>query len=387
MAKGEPTVKRIAINTGGGDAPGLNAVLYAATYAAERLGIELFGIRDGYDGLLFPGEYPDGGMVRLSREAVHGIAHLGGTILGTTNRGDPFRQVLRNEDGTTREVDRSLEVVEALRQRGIHTLIVIGGDGSLAIARTLNEKGLRVIGVPKTIDNDLESTDLTFGFQTAVSFATECIERLQATAEAHRRILCVEVMGRYAGWIAMHSGIASMADAILVPEIPYDIGQLALDLQSKLRHGQRYAVVVIAEGAMPIGGHVTVKAQEAGRADRLGGIGENVARQLQKVTGMETRAVVLGHLLRGGSPIAIDRLLGLSFGAAAVKAAAEGMDAIMVALQGAQVVYVPLEKALSRMKRVPVDGMAVRVARALGISLGSDLRHERAAAEAAALAS
>ncbi len=383
MTSSEPTVKRIAINTGGGDAPGLNAVLYAATHAAERLGIELFGIREGYDGLLFPGQYPDGGMVRLCGETVRGIAHLGGTILGTTNRGNPFRQVVQNEDGTTRDLDRSVEVVEALHKLGVDTLIVIGGDGSLAIARVLIQHGLRVIGVPKTIDNDLEATDLTFGFQTAVSFATECIERLHATAEAHRRILCVEVMGRYAGWIAMHSGIASMADAILIPEIPYDIRQLAFDLQSKLHHGRRHAIVVIAEGATPVGGHATVKAQEAGHAERLGGIGENVAQQLQGLTGVETRAVVLGHLLRGGSPIAIDRLLGLSFGAAAVKAAAAGMSAVMVALQGSQVVYVPLEKALARMKRVPVDGMAVRVARALGISLGSDVKHEAIVAEAA----
>jgi len=371
MGKTEPAVKRIAINTGGGDAPGLNAVIYAATHTAERMGIELFGIRDGYDGLLFPDQYPDGGMVRLCPGSVRGIAQLGGTILGTTNRGNPFRQVVWNQDGSTTEVDRSPELLEALRRFGIDTVIAIGGDGSLAIARMLHEKGLHVIGVPKTIDNDLEATDLTFGFQTAVSFATECIERLHATAESHRRILCVEVMGRYAGWIAMHSGIASMADAILVPEIPYDIQQVARDLTGKLRGGQRHAIVVVAEGAVPLAGDVTVKAREAGRAERLGGVGENVATQLQELTGFETRAVVLGHLLRGGSPIAIDRLLGLSFGAAAVKAAADGLDAVMVALQGARVVYVPLEQAISQMKKVPPDGMAVNVARALGISLGA----------------
>ena len=367
----QATVKRIAINTGGGDAPGLNAVIYAATHTAERLGIELCGIRDGYDGLLFPRQYPDGGTIRLCRENVRGIAHLGGTILGTTNRGNPFRHVTQNEDGTVTEVDRSPELLEALVRFGIHTVIAVGGDGSLTIARMLHEKGLRIIGVPKTIDNDLESTDLTFGFQTAVSFATECIERLHATAESHRRIL-VEVMGRYAGWIAMHCGIASMADAILVPEIPYDIQRVADDLQHKLTQGQRHAIVVVAEGAVPLGGKVTVKAREAGKSERLGGVGETVARQLQEVMGVETRSVVLGHLLRGGSPIAIDRLLGLSFGAAAVKAAADGMDAVMVALQGARIVYVPLEQAIARMKNVPVDGMAVRVARALGISLGAD---------------
>ncbi len=377
-------VKRIAINTGGGDAPGLNAVIYAATHTAERLGIELFGIRDGYDGLLFPRQYPDGGMVRLCSDNVRGIAHLGGTILGTTNRGNPFRHVTRNEDGTITEVDRSPELLEALGRFDIHTVIAVGGDGSLTIARMLHEKGLRIIGVPKTIDNDLESTDLTFGFQTAVSFATECIERLHATAESHRRILCVEVMGRYAGWIAMHCGIASMADAILVPEIPYDIRRVADDLQRKLTHGQRHAIVVVAEGAVPRGGEVTVKAREAGKSERLGGVGENVARQLQEIMGVETRSVVLGHLLRGGSPIAIDRLLGLSFGAAAVKAAADGMDAVMVALQGARIVYVPLEQAIARMKKVPVDGMVIKVARALGISLGADIESLRRGGQVAA---
>jgi len=368
------TAKRIAINTGGGDAPGLNAVIYAAVHTAERLGIELYGIRDGYDGVLYPEQYPGGGVVRLTTAAVRGIANLGGTILGTTNRGHPFRHIVRKPDGTTEELDRSSELLDALHQRGIDTVIAVGGDGSLTIARMLNEKGLHIIGVPKTIDNDLESTDLTFGFQTAVSFATECIERLHATAEAHRRILCVEVMGRYAGWIALHSGIASMADAILVPEIPYDIRRVADDLRRKLADSQRHAIVVVAEGAVPVAGEVTVKEREAGRAERLGGIGETVARQLQELLGVETRAVVLGHLLRGGSPVAIDRMLGLSFGAAAVKAAADGMDGVMVALQGARITYVPLAEAIARLRKVPVDGTAVKVARALGISLGADPR-------------
>jgi ATP-dependent phosphofructokinase / diphosphate-dependent phosphofructokinase len=359
-------------------------VIYAAVHTAERLGIELYGIRDGYDGVLYPDQYPGGGVVHLTTTTVRGIANLGGTILGTTNRGHPFRHIVRKPDGTTEELDRSSELLEALRRRGIDTVIAVGGDGSLTIARMLNEKGLHIIGVPKTIDNDLESTDLTFGFQTAVSFATECIERLHATAEAHRRILCVEVMGRYAGWIALHSGIASMADAILVPEIPYDIRRVAEELRHKLADSQRHAIVVVAEGAVPVAGEVTVKAREAGRAERLGGVGENVTRQLQELLGVETRAVVLGHLLRGGSPIAIDRLLGLSFGAAAVKAAADGMDGIMVALQGTRITYVPLAEAISRLRKVPLDGTAVRVARALGISLGADPRLDDRGAKAAA---
>jgi phosphofructokinase-like protein len=363
-------LKRILISTGGGDAPGLNAVIYAVVHSAERLGWETYGVRDGYDGLLYPEQYPDGGVVKLERAAVRGISQLGGTILGTTNRGNPFQQIVSRPDGSTEEVDRSPFLMESLHRLGIEVLIAVGGDGSLTIAHQLNQKGLRVIGVPKTIDNDLESTDLTFGFQTAVSFATECIERLHATAESHRRILCVEVMGRHAGWIALHAGVASMADAILIPEIPFEVSRVAADLQHKLAHSQRHAIVVVAEGAVPVAGEVVVKSREPGRVERLGGIGERIAQQLQEILKIETRAVTLGHLLRGGSPVALDRLLGLSFGAAAVQAAAEGVDGVMVALQGVRIIHVPLAVAVARLKRVPPDGMGVRVARALGISLG-----------------
>ena len=363
-------MKRILISTGGGDAPGLNAVIYAVVHTAERLGWETYGARDGYDGLLYPEQYPDGGVLQLDRAAVRGISQLGGTILGTTNRGNPFRQVVSRPDGGTEEVDRSPFLMESLHRLGIEVLIAVGGDGSLTIAHQLNQKGLRVVGVPKTIDNDLESTDLTFGFQTAVSFATECIERLHTTAESHRRILCVEVKGRHAGWIALHAGVAAMADAILIPEIPFEIGRVAADLQQKLTHSQRHAIVVVAEGAVPVAGEAVVKSQEPGRVERLGGIGEQVARQLQEILKVETRAVTLGHLLRGGSPVALDRLLGLSFGAAAVQAVAEGLDGVMVALQGARITHVPLAVAVAQLKRVPPDGMGVRVARALGISLG-----------------
>jgi len=363
-------LKRILINTGGGDAPGLNAVIYAVVHTAERFGWETYGVRDGYDGLLYPEQYPDDGVLRLDRAAVRGISQLGGTILGTTNRGNPFRQVVIRPDGIAEEVDRSSFLIESLHRLAVDVLIAVGGDGSLTIAHQLNQKGLRVIGVPKTIDNDLESTDLTFGFQTAVSFATECIERLHATAESHRRILCVEVMGRHAGWIALHAGVASMADAILIPEIPFEINRVAADLQQKLTHSQRHAIVVVAEGAVPVAGEAVVKSREPGRVERLGGIGEQVAQQLQDILKVETRAVTLGHLLRGGSPVALDRLLGVSFGAAAAQAAVEGRDGVMVALQGARIIYVPLSVAVAQLKRVPPDGMGVRVARALGISLG-----------------
>lgn len=363
-------LNRILLSTGGGDAPGLNAVIYAAVHTAERFGLETYGVRDGYDGILFPDNYPEGGVLRLNAAAVKGIAQLGGTILGTTNRGNPFRQIVTDTDGNVTVADRSDELIAALQRLGIAVVISIGGDGSLTIAHQLNLKGVRVIGVPKTIDNDLDATDLTFGFQTAVTFATECIERLHATAESHRRIICVEVMGRHAGWIALQAGVAAMADAILIPEIPFTIAHVAAHLKEKLAHSQKHAIVVIAEGAVPAGGDVVVKGRQQAGSERLGGVGEQVADELKAILKVDTRAVTLGHLLRGGSPIAIDRLLGLSFGSAAVEAAAEGLDGVMVALQGTRIVRVPLAAAIARNKQVPPDGLGVRVARALGISLG-----------------
>ncbi|HZD32195.1 MAG TPA: ATP-dependent 6-phosphofructokinase [Candidatus Angelobacter sp.] len=364
------TITKIAINTGGGDAPGLNAVIHGAVYAARGLGWEIVGIREGYDGILEPERFPDGGLMALHRSTVREISHLGGTILGTTNRGNPFHRVVGQPDGSHKEVDFSDEVIRRIRDRGIDAVIAVGGDGSLTIAHQLFKKGLRIVGVPKTIDNDLESTALTFGFNTAVSFATECIDRLHSTACSHRRIMVVEVMGRYAGWIALSSGLASRADAILIPEIPYVIDNVAAALKRKLDDGKPYAIVVVAEGAKPIGGDVTVKARELGRAERLGGIAESIAEQLQELIGRESRSLVLGHLLRGGSPTAIDRNLGVSFGVGAVFALQQGMNGVMVALQPPNLKYVPLEEAVAKLKLVPPDGEMVLVARALGISFG-----------------
>jgi len=364
-----PKTKRIAINTGGGDAPGLNAVINSAVYAARNLGWEIFGIREGYDGLLDPQNYPDGGLVRLHRSTVRNISHLGGTILGTTNRGNPFKLRTVQPDGSVREVDRSKEVIRAFRKNRLDALIAVGGDGSLTIASQLLDLGLRVVGVPKTIDNDLDATTLSFGFDSAVSFATECIDRLHTTAQAHRRIIVVEVMGRHAGWIALHSGIAGRADAILIPEIPYDLNRVAAHTKWKTAGPRAYAIVVAAEGATPVGGEVIVRSR-AGGVERLGGIGEVVAQRLQQLTGKESRAVVLGHLLRGGTPTAADRLLGLTFGAAAVRALAEGLNGVMVALHPPHVRYVPMKQAIARMKCVPLDGDGVITARALGITFG-----------------
>ena len=364
-------LKRMAVTTGGGDAPGLNAVLKAVTLAALHRGWECVGIRDGYDGLLAPGEYPLGGLVRLTRESVKGITHLGGTIIGTTNRGDPFRYPVRLPGGGTAERDRSDELMEAFRREGVDALVAVGGDGSLRIAHLLAGKGLRVVGVPKTIDNDLDRTVVTFGFDTAVSFATECVDRLHSTAESHRRIMVVEVMGRYAGWIALNTGVSGSADAILIPEIPYDIRRVAGKVAERFHGGAGFAVVVVAEGARPAGGAATVKAAaEGGHAERLGGLGEKVARELEGLTGHEARHVVLGHLLRGGRPTTFDRLLSLRFGAAAVRALAEGHSDVMVALAPPAVRLVPLEEVSGRRKTVPLDSDAVLTARELGIAFG-----------------
>ncbi len=363
-------IRRIAINTGGGDAPGLNAVIRAATLAAINRGWEIVGIRDGYNGLFLPEQYPDGGLLTLTRARVRGITHMGGTILGTTNRGNPLHYPMVDKRGRTYEKDRSDEIMRAFRREKIDALIAIGGDGSLSIANVFAEKGLCVVGVPKTIDNDLEHTIITFGFDTAVSFATECLDRLHSTAQAHKRIMVVEVMGRYAGWIALNAGVSGSADAILIPEIPYDLKQVAEKIEQRDHMGRHFSIVVVAEGAKPIGGEVSVIGKELGRADRLGGLGEQVAQDLQELTGKEARAVVLGHLLRGGSPTTFDRLVALRFGAAAVRALAEGQSNVMVALDPPTVRYVPLKKVAGRMKAVPQNCDTILTARELGICFG-----------------
>ncbi len=363
-------VRRIAINTGGGDAPGLNAVIRAVVLSALRRGWECVGIRDGYNGVLKPESYPEGGTIDLTRDSVRGITHLGGTILGTTNRGSPIAYPVLDENGEWVEVDRSDELVEKLKAMEIDALVAIGGDGSLAIANVLSQKGVRVIGVPKTIDNDLAETVVTFGFDSAVTFAAEAVDRLHSTAEAHDRVMVVEVMGRYAGWIALYAGVAGTADAILIPEIPYDIERVADRVRQRVERGRDFAIVVVAEGAHPVGGDRSVVGKAVGQQERLGGIGHRVADQLAELTGKETRAVVLGHLLRGGGPTTLDRLLALRFGSAAVRGIAEGRDGCMVALDPPTVRYVPLSSAIARMKTVPLDCDTMQTARDLGISFG-----------------
>lgn len=364
-------IRRIAISTGGGDAPGLNAVIRATVTAAANRGWECLGIRDGFNGILQPERYPKGGVMLLTRDQVRGIAHLGGTILGTTNKGNPFHFPKRMTDGTLGDTDRSDELLAYFKREGIDALVAVGGDGSLTIANELHRKGLRVVGVPKTIDNDLDKTFTTFGFDTAVSFASECLDRLHSTAESHQRVMVVEVMGRYAGWIALHAGIAGGAHAILIPEIAFDLDKVARKIRHRDADGRMYTLVVVAEGARPQHGERALLAPaEIGHAERLGGIGEHVAGVLAQLTSKDARTVVLGHLLRGGSPTSFDRLAALRFGTAAVRALEEGLSGVMVALGFPNVNYVPLEEVAGRMKTVPLDSDTLQTGRDLGVCFG-----------------
>ncbi len=359
---------KIAINTGGGDAPGLNAVIRAVVLSATNLGWSVYGIRRGYQGL-----FEEDGVVDLTRDTVRGITHLGGTILGTTNRGSPLSWPVEKEDGTVELVDRSDEVLEEFRRRELDVLIAIGGDGSLKIASALSEKGLPVVGVPKTIDNDLATTQVTFGFHTAVNTATDAIGRLHSAAEAHSRVMVVELMGRTAGWIALYAGVAATADVILIPEIPYHLGTLCAKIDERYEAGPGFAIVVAAEGALEAGGsHTFREDSQAGESARLGGIGEKLARQIEERTGHETRSLVLGHLQRGGEPVAYDRLLALRFGSAAVELVRDGCLGCMVALRPPEVVAVPLKEAVAKLKLVPTDGDLVRTARNIGVSFGDE---------------
>ncbi|HTP53167.1 MAG TPA: ATP-dependent 6-phosphofructokinase [Anaeromyxobacteraceae bacterium] len=358
---------RLAINTGGGDAPGLNAVIYAVTMAATGRGWEVYGIPTGYAGLLDTTK-----IIALTPERVEGIAPHGGTILGTTNRGDPFRLPIRNAAGQIEYVDVSERLVQNFRRFGLDVLVAVGGDGSLSLAHQLSERGLPVIGVPKTIDNDLSATLSTFGFDTAVTTATEAIDKLHSTASAHERVFVVEVMGRYAGWIALHSGAAGSADVILIPEIPFDIEKVCERIQENERHGKRYAIVVVAEGAKCVGGEMLTKPTNSiGRSEvLLGGIGDWVATEIAKRTEKETRSLVLGHLQRGGWPTPFDRLLALRFGAAAVRFIADGLRDVMVALRPPDMVAVPLADVLQGTKTVAPNSETVLTCKDIGISFG-----------------
>ncbi len=356
-------MKRIGILTGGGDAPGLNAVIRAVVKSATNSGIECVGLEDSFDGLIEPNR-----SRILTPRDVTGILRLGGTILGTTNRGNPFAYPIETSEGTKDYSDR---VIEMFHKMALDALVVIGGDGTLAIAYQFCLKGIPLVGVPKTIDNDIVGTTNCFGFDTAVDFATDAIDRLHTTAEAHKRILVVEVMGRYAGWIALYAGVAGGADAILIPEIPFDISLVAERLRERDRWGARFSIVVVAEGAFPKGGTQSLlESAHGGFAERLGGIGAEVCEALARETGKETRSVVLGHLQRGGAPTSFDRLLATRFGGKAVELIKRGEFGTMVAFDPPDVVARRLQDVVGKIKTVPMDSDLLLTAKALGLTFG-----------------
>ena len=357
---------KIAVNTGGGDAPGLNAVIRSVVLAARQKGWDVYGIKYGYRGLIDTKH-----IVRLTPEDVWDITNIGGTILGTAIKGNPFDFRVEKPDGTFADTDISDTIIANFQALGFDALIAIGGDGSLRIASRFFGKGMPVIGVPKTIDNDISSTDVTFGFDTAVNTATEAIDKLHTTAKSHDRVMVVEVMGRYVGWIALHSGISGSADVILIPEIPFDLAKVCKKIRQLALMGQDYAIVVVAEGAKPVGGDITVMEKACfGGEVRLGGVGRKIADAIGSMTGKETRHIVLGHLQRGGAPTTFDRLLALRFGGAAVRLAEAGKFGAMVALRSNDIVSVPIEEAVKEMKSVSPDSDIVITARSLGISFG-----------------
>jgi phosphofructokinase-like protein len=355
--------KQIGILTGGGDAPGLNAVIRAVVRTAVgEYGMKVIGIEDSFEGIL--GETH---TINLTRKTVSGILPRGGTILGTRNRGSFVRMV----DGkpTFPEIPLA-EALANLDILGIEALIVLGGEGTLAIAEHFHQRGFPIIGVPKTIDNDLAATELTFGFMTAIDVATEALDRLHTTAASHDRVMVLEVMGRNTGWIALQAGLAGSADIILIPEIPFSFEAVADKVAERERAGSRFTNIVVAEGAREVGkGEMYSDTKEL----RLGGIGEHVTREIERLTGKESRCVVLGHLQRGGSPNAFDRMLGTNFGACAVRALASGETGKMVALQAGTIVTVPLSDACANIKTVPVEGQLVRTARDIGISFAAPM--------------
>ncbi len=354
---------RIGILTSGGDCPGLNAVLRGASLAADKLGWEMLGFRDGFEGLLPPGDW-----VVLDRKCTENIMALGGTIIGTTNRGH-FVSKVAGGDRTIVPEDVIKKARGVLEDAHVKALIIIGGDGSMTTALQLQEAGINCVGVPKTIDNDLEATAMTFGFDSAVDAVMDALDRLHTTATSHKRAMVVEVMGRHAGWIALHGGLAGGADVILIPEIPFDFDKVAAAIRARDAAGDLSSLVVVAEGARPRDGQQVKREMQEGEF-RLGGIGDIVAREIAARTGKETRTCVLGHLQRGGAPTTLDRILGTRFGVKAVQLINEGHFGSMVSYQNYQVRHVPIADAVNRLRLVPPNGEMVQTARDVEISFG-----------------
>lgn len=360
-------IKKIGVLTGGGDCPGLNAVIRAVVKTAIReYGMEVIGVINGFSGLIH------NDFLKLTEKEVSGILPRGGTILGTTNRDNPFEYPVQL-NGETVYQDVSDQAITNMKSQGIEALVIIGGDGSLAIANDFVKKGINIVGIPKTIDNDLSATDLTFGFDTALTTACEAIDKLHTTAESHHRVMVLEVMGRYAGWIAIQAGLAGGADVILIPEKPFSIHRVCAKIEERVQQGKKFSIVVVAEGAIPEGGKMVVQRVIEGSPDpvRLGGIANQVVEAIEQCSNKETRVTVLGHLQRGGSPTAYDRILATRFGVKAVNLIANGLFSQMVALKGTEIQAVPLDAAIKQLKRVDPHGEIVQAAEAVGISFGT----------------
>jgi 6-phosphofructokinase 1 len=361
-------MKTIAILTGGGDAPGLNAVIRSAVKTAIiDYQYAVLGIKNGFDGFLQPG-----GIIPLTLESVQGILPRGGTILGTANRGNPFARKVE-KDGVLIIEDVSAKVVEKIRNLDLEALIVVGGDGTLRIALEIGALGIPVVGVPKTIDNDICGTDFTFGFDTALNIAMDAIDRLHTTAESHHRVMVLELMGRNAGFIALHAGLAGGADVILIPEVPFNLEAINRKIQERVQKGTHFSIVVVAEGAKSAGSdQIFSIAGDEVFSPRLGGISDIVVEYLRQKSQLECRGIVLGHIQRGGSPTAFDRWLATNFGSEAVRMVAEKKFGQMVSLQNGQITHVSLSEAVTSPKRIQWDDSSLRTARSIGISFGEE---------------
>jgi len=359
--------KTIGVLTGGGDCPGLNAVIRGVVKASiTQYNMRVLGFEDGYEGLIEKRAVP------LDWMSVSGILTQGGTILGTSNTANPFRWPVKDEKGNVNFTDVSDKAAEYVKELGIDTLVCIGGDGTMAIARQLSQKGVRIVGVPKTIDNDIWGTDITFGFDSALSSATDAIDKIHTTAMSHHRVMVIEIMGRYAGWLALESGIAGGGDVILIPEIPYDIDVICSFVKKRSKEGRRFSIVVVSEGAKPIGGDRVVKkvVKESTDPIRLGGIGLKVAHYIEEKTGLESRVTVLGHLQRGGTPSAFDRILATRFGVKAAELCYDGVGGVMVAVRGSEIVTVPLSDVGGKTRLVELNHPLINVAKRVGACLG-----------------
>ncbi len=359
-------IKKVGILTGGGDCPGLNAVIRAVSKSLiGQGGLEVVGIEDGFEGLV------ENRLRALTYDSVSGILQTGGTILGTSNKADPFHYPVREPGGIVLK-DLSSRALANAASAGLDAIVCLGGNGSMTIARDLQAMGLLVVGVPKTIDNDLWGTDVTFGYDSAVSVAAEAIDRVHTTAQSHHRVMIVEVMGRFAGWLALGAGIAGGADVILIPEIDYDLEAICQKFQQRRERGRRFSIVCVAEGAKPVGGRVVAKKLDEDNPQRirLGGIAVELGEDIEKMCGLETRATILGHLQRGGTPTAYDRILATRFGVAAAEMVGRGEFGRMAALRGGEIISVPLDEVAGRTKQVPPDSQLLRAARAVGTNVG-----------------